>query len=270
MRDRGRGRDGDMALLHGDCKELLKALPVASVDLVVTSPPYDNLRSYNGQKPFTSQDFKAVAQQLLRVLRSGGVIAWVVGDAVIKGSETGISFRQALYFKEIGLNLHDTMVYQKTGFSFPMQTRYQQAFEYMFILSKGRPKTFNPIKDRKNRWAGESIKGTCRKRDGTLIKKHNHGKGKRIGRFGMRTNIWQIANGYFKSTLDKVAYQHPAIFPDKLAHDHIISWSNEGDVVLDPFMGSNTVGKVCKQLKRRFIGMEIDSRYFVIAQTRIK
>ena len=262
-------RKQDIMLLHGDAKKLLINLPAHSVDLIVTSPPYDNLRSYRGQKIFTFNDFKTVAQGLKRLLKKGGVIVWVVGDAVIKGSESGTSFRQALYFKEIGLFLHDTMIYQKTGFSFPMSNRYQQTFEYMFIFSQGTPKTFNPIKDRVNRCHGEKLKGTQRNWDGSLSHKFNHGKNKRIAKFGMRTNIWKIANGYFKSSLDKIAYQHPAIFPESLARDHVISWSNRGDTVLDPFLGSGTTGKVCKQLGRKFIGIELDARYLTIATTRI-
>ena len=256
-------------LFHGDCKKLLTKLPPHSIDLVVTSPPYDNLRSYNGQRPFTFNDFKVVAQELWRVLKKGGVIVWVVGDAVIECSESGTSFRQALYFKDMGLNLHDTMIYEKSGFSFPMHNRYQQIFEYMFILSKGSPKSFNPIKDRINRWAGDKIKGSSRKWDGTLDKKYNYGSDKRIKKLGMRTNIWRILNGYLKTTKDKIAYQHPAIFPDQLARDHIISWSHKGDTVLDPFMGSGTTGKISRQLNRRFIGIEIDPQYFTLARARI-
>ena len=268
--DRGiRMKSKNMTLKLGDCKRLLGHLQTNSIDLVLTSPPYDNLRTYNNQQPFTFDDFKIVAQQLKRVLRPGGVIVWVVGDAVINGSETGTSFRQALYFKKIGLNIHDTMIYEKTGFSFPMHTRYHQIFEYMFIISNGRPKTFRPIKDRINRWAGNEIKGTCRSKNGEIKRKYSHGKGFYIKKFGMRTNIWRFATGYFNTTLDKIAYKHPAIFPDKLAHDHVISWSNKGDIVLDPFMGSGTVGKACKQLSRKFIGIELDSRYFIIAKTRI-
>ena len=256
-------------LLHGDCKKLLAALPANSIDLVVTSPPYDNLRSYNGQAPFTFKDFKTIARELQRVLSHSGVIVWVVGDAVINGSETGHSFRQALHFKSIGLNLHDTMIYQKSGFSFPMKNRYHQIFEYMFVLSKGRPKTFNPIKDRINRCVGEKIRGSWRGHNGQLFKKSAHGKGKRIERLGRRSNIWKILNGYLKTTTDRIAFRHPAIFPDQLARDHIISWSNKGDIVLDPFMGSGTTGKMCKLLNRRFIGMEIDRRYFALAKSRI-
>ena len=259
----------NLTLWEGDCKQLLQNIPNSCIDLIVTSPPYDNLRDYNNQKPFTFTGFKWVAQELSRVLKMGGLIVWVVGDATIKGSESGSSFRQALYFKQIGLNIHDTMIYQKCGFSFPMHNRYHQVFEYMFVFSKGKPKTFNPIKDHLNRWSGDKIKGTSRMKNGTIIKKYNHGKEKIIGNYGKRTNIWKILNGYQKSTKDKIAYQHPAIFPDTLARDHILSWSNKKDLVLDPFMGSGTVGKVCRQLNRRFIGIEIEPQYIAIAKKRI-
>ena len=227
----------------GDCKELLGNIQNQSIDLVITSPPYDNLRDYNNQNPFIFDDFKCIAQELLRILKTGGVIVWVVGDAVIKGSETGSSFRQVLYFKQIGLNLHDTMIYEKSGFSFPMHNRYHQAFEYMFVLSKEKPKTFHPLRDRSNRCFKEKIRGTCRQKDGSIAKKHNHGKGRTVGKYGKRTNIWKILNGYQKSTTDLIAYQHPAILPDALARDHIISWSNERDTVLDPIYGFGNSGQ---------------------------
>lgn len=252
-------------LLRGNCKEVLGQIKSNSVDMVLTSPPYDNLRTYNDQEAFTFDDFKVVANELNRVIKKGGIIVWVVGDAVLNGSESGTSFKQALYFKEIGLNLHDTMIYQKSGFNFPMTNRYQQVFEYMFVFSKGSPKTFNPIQDRANRCFGEKLKGSERQRDGTLSKKRL----KHIGEYGSRTNIWQINNGFMKTTTDKFAYEHPAMFPEKLAEDHIISWSNPHDIILDPFMGSGTTGKACKKLNRKFVGIELDKSYFEIAKKRI-
>lgn len=263
--DKTHSCNGPVKLLHGDCKKLLKSIKSNSIDLVVTSPPYDNLRTYNGQKPFTFEDFKEIANELKRILKNGGVIVWVVGDAVLEGSESGTSFRQALYFKDIGLNIHDTMIYQKCGFQFPMTNRYQQVFEYMFVFTKGRPKTFNPIKDKLNKCAGEKLKGSERQRDGSLTLK----RVKNVGKFGMRTNIWQINNGYMKTTTDKFAYEHPAMFPEQLAEDHILSWSNFNDTVLDPFMGAGTTGKACVKLNRKFIGIELDSSYFKIAQKRV-
>lgn len=235
-----------------DCVEGMKLLPDSFVDLTVTSPPYDNLRKYNG----FSWDFEATAKELYRVTKQGGVVVWVVGDATIKGSETGTSFKQALYLKEIGFNLHDTMIYQKSGVSYPESTRYLQQFEYMFIFSKGKPKSINLIKDRKNKYVG-NVGGNHR---GGLCQREE---------FGLRFNIWQYANGKYNTTKDEIAFLHPAVFPEQLANDHIISWSNEGDVVLDPFMGSGTTAKMAILNNRNFIGFEISDEYCDIARKRI-
>jgi site-specific DNA-methyltransferase (adenine-specific) len=248
-------------LLHGDCLELMKQLPNDHIDLTVTSPPYDNLRTYNG---FTF-DFEGIAKELYRITKDGGVIVWIVGDATINGSESGTSFRQALYFKDIGFNLHDTMIWQKDTFTAvgALINKYAPVFEYMFILSKGKPKTFNPIKDRKNKRFGEFKKGTFRQKDGSTKQLSNIGKP--IAEYGQRFNIWEQSSE--KSKLNRL---HPAPFPEKLAYDHIISWSNEGDTVLDCFMGSGTTGKMAKKLNRNFIGMEISQEYLDIAKKRIE
>jgi site-specific DNA-methyltransferase (adenine-specific) len=247
----------------GDCLEIMKSLPDASIDLTVTSPPYDNLRTYNGY----SFDFEGIAKELYRVTKDGGVVVWVVGDATINGSETGTSFKQALYFKEIGFNLHDTMIYQKNNFANPSSNRYHQIFEFMFILSKGKPKSFNPIKDRKNVCAGESNWGAnkARQKDGSFKERPK----KIVSEYGMRYNIWEFMTSKGFATKDNFAYSHPAIFPEKVAHDHIISWSNEGDTVLDCFLGSGTTGKMANQLNRKFIGIEISQEYLEIAKGRI-
>ena len=247
-----------MNLILGDCLEEMKKMPDKSINLVVTSPPYDNLRDYKGY----TFDFKSIANELFRVVRQGGVVVWVVGDATIKGSETGTSFKQALYFKEIGFNLHDTMIWQKPGFSAvgALSVRYAPVFEYMFILSKGKVKSFNPIKDRLNKVSG-TITGTIMLPDGSRKRMSNEGKKRR--RYGQRFNVWNITQ-VNKNDI------HPAQFPEQLAHDHIISWSNEGDTVLDPFMGSGTTGVACKNLNRDFIGIELNEEYFKIATERIK
>jgi len=248
----------------GDCLEVMKTMEENSVDLTVTSPPYDNLRTYNGY----TFDFEGIAKELYRVTKQGGVVVWVVGDATIKGSETGTSFKQALYFKEIGFNLHDTMIYEKDSISFPETNRYSQIFEFMFILSKGKPKTVNIIKDRKNlHYNGrKKIKGNYRTEENGS-KRHN--KQNLLKEFGSRFNIWRISTGCNKSTLDKFAFQHPAIFPEKLAEDHILSWSNEGDTVLDPMCGSGTTLKMAKKNNRNYIGIEISEDYYKIAEARI-
>lgn len=260
-------------LIQGDCSEKMKDIPDGSIDLTVTSPPYDNLRTYNGNNDlWNEQVWKDCIQDLFRVTKDGGVVVWVVGDATIKGSETGTSFKQALWAMECGFNLHDTMIYNKGNCPFPEKTRYSNIFEYMFIWCKGKP-TFNPICDKRNKTGGSKVKSTTlRQKDGTLTKTSAEKKGldKKIKEFGARFNIWEISPGWGKSHTDKLGYEHPATFPEQLAHDHIISWSNEGDTVLDPFMGSGTTGKMAKQLNRNFIGIELDEEYFEIAKKRIE
>lgn len=240
----------------------MNKMPDGFIDMVLTSPPYDNLRTYKGY----SFDFESIAKELYRVLKNGGVLVWIVGDATIKGSETGTSFKQALFFKEIGFLLHDTMIYQKTGCSAPSKVRYYPSFEYMFILSKGKPSTFNPIKDRKNKWCKRW--GKTRKRrtvDGVFGKEY---ESKIAPEFGMRFNIWQYNQvGGYGST-DKLASKHPATFPEKLAQDHILSWSNENDLVYDPFIGCGTTSKMCSLNNRFYIGSEISSDYCDLARER--
>jgi len=259
-------------LLHGDCLELMKDIPDKSIDLTVTSPPYDNLRSYNGIVAWNFEMFKGVAKELFRITKPGGVVVWIVGDATIKGSETGTSFKQALFFMECGFNLHDTMIYQKDACPFPETNRYYPSFEYMFILSKGKPKTANLIMDKPNKRFGEKITGTGRNPDGTL-KQHTAVKNNTnrvVKEFGVRTNVWLYSVGKWKMTKDEYAYQHPAIFPEQLVQDHIITWSNPGDVVLDPFLGSGTTAKMAILNGRNFIGIELDDEYFEIAKQRIE
>lgn len=261
-------------LLCGDCLEVMKEFPEKSVDLIVTSPPYDTLRFYSTkdekelEKIWNFEKFKYISKELYKITKEGGVVVWVVGDATINGSETGNSFRQALYFKdECGFNLHDTMIYLKHGFAFPSNNRYHQVFEYMFVLSKGRIKCFNPIKDRKNRYRKRG--GGCnRQKDGSM-KEGNRG-GLPLQDYGQRYNVWSYKIGGGHVTKDKIAYQHPAIFPEQLAHDHIISWSNEEDVILDPLCGSGTTLKMAENLNRRWIGIEISEEYCELSKERIK
>lgn len=248
-------------ILQGDCVEIMKKMPDNSVDLTVTSPPYDDLRTYNGY----SFDFENTAKELYRITKDGGVVVWVVGDSTIKGSESGTSFKQALFFKEIGFNLHDTMIWNKGSFAFPSKNCYHQVFEYMFVFSKGKPKALNFIKDRKNLYVGERG-ASGRKKDGT----RNTGKSSVRDEYGKRFNIWNYPIGGGHCTKDKIAYQHPAIFPEQLAEDHIISWSNEGDIVFDPFVGSGTTGKMAVLNNRNFIGIDISEEYCSISDERIE
>ena len=242
-----------------DCISGLRNLPDNSIDLTVTSPPYDNLRTYKG----FSWDFEGVAKELCRVTKQGGVVVWIVGDATINGSETGTSFKQALFFMECGFNLHDTMIWQKPS-PYQHKNRYIQEFEYMFVFSKGKPGTAKLIRDRKNKWAGTKIHGTERQANGELRHKTNFQKRKITPEYGARYNIWDIPSVKCNKT------GHPAVFPVRLAKDHIESWSNEGDVVLDPFMGSGTTAAACIETGRSYIGFEISKEYCEIARKRLE
>ena len=238
-----------------DNLDTMSRMPNDFVDLVVTSPPYDDLRTYGG---FTF-DFESVAKELHRVVKKGGIVVWIVGDGMKNGSESGTSFKQALFFKEIGFNLHDTMIWQKHNFSNPAKNRYHQIYDYMFIFSKGKPKTFNPIKDRPNIEAGKAPRGrnTRRQRDGTF--KEN--KIKVNTEFGMRYNIWRV-----KTEMNPI---HPAQFSEQIASDHIISWSNEGDLVYDPFVGSGTTAKMAVVNKRNYIASELKIEYCELSNKRL-
>lgn len=254
----------DINLLHGDCFEIMKDIPDGSVDLTVTSPPYDNLRNYNGNNDSWNRNvWEAIIGELYRVTKDGGVVVWIIGDATVKGSETGTSFKQALYFKDIGFNIHDTMIWSKGSCPFPDKTRYYQSFEYMFIFSKGKIKTYHPIEDRKNKWARTNVHGTLRQADGSLVRPSGMKTKRKIKDFGVRFNLWE------QSPERKNKTNHPAPFPIRLVQDHIVSWSNEDDTILDPFMGSGTTGVACKSLNRNFIGIELDDEYFEIAKCRI-
>lgn len=288
----------------GNNIQIMKNIDDKSIDLIVTSPPYDKIRDYNGY----TFDFENVIKESYRVLKNGGVMVWVVGDSTINGGKTGTSFKQALYTmgycvqKDIddklyniieqiiesdinthdkivkihdlyynlynflninyirhGFNLYDTIIYEKSGVSPPHKNRYFNAYEFMFIFSKGKPKTVNLIRDKPNKCAGEYTFGnvTRREKDGSLT---NKGR-KKINSHGVRLNIWRYFNGYGFATKDKIAYNHPAIFPEKLAEDHIISWSNENDIVLDPFSGSGTTCKMALKNNRFYIGIDISEQY---------
>lgn len=254
-------------ITNGDCAEVLAVMESKSVDLVITSPPYDDLREYKNNAEWNFVRFRKVARQLYRVMKDGGVVVWVVGDSVVKGNKSLTSFKQALYFQTVGFNMFDVLIYEKAGTAPPHRNRYFNAYEYMFVLSKGLPKTINLISDKPNKWANRSTFGnvTRREQDGSLTPKGR----KVIKPYGVRTNIWRYSNGKGFATKDAIAYEHPAIFPEKLAEDHIVSWSNEGDIVLDPFCGSGTVAKVASELNRQWAGIEISEEYCRIANQRL-
>ena len=244
-------------IIQGDCLEVMKDMPDNSVDLVVTSPPYDNLRDYKGY----TFDFEGIAKELFRITKEGGVVVWVVGDATINGSETGTSFKQALYFKEIGFNLHDTMIYAKQNPIPLTHNRYEQGFEYMFVLSKNKPKTFNPIMIKCNNSGKNTERRTFyQSADGKTSKGH---KNINVKKEKQSSNIWIIPT-------NSGTANHPAQFPEKLAENHIKSWSNEGDIILDPMNGSGTTTKMAKLLKRNFIGIDVSEEYCKIAQERLR
>jgi len=253
-----------MTLINDNCLEAFLDMPDASIDLTVTSPPYDSLRTYNGNNNQWSESvWKSIIVGLYNKTKNGGVVVWIVGDQTQSGSETGTSFKQALWAIECGFRLHDTMIWRKSNFSNPSSNRYHQTFEYMFIFSKGKPKTFNPIKDRKNIYAGQSTRGqnSVRQADGSLKI-----AGKRtINEFGMRHNVWDVNT----SGQNMERFDHPAPFSLAIAEGHILSWSNPGDTIMDCFMGSGTTGVACKKLGREFIGIEMDEAYFKVAENRI-
>lgn len=237
----------------------LGRLPDSCVDLTVTSPPYDNLRDYKG---FT-WDQESLIRELYRVTKPGGVVVWIVNDATVNGSETCTSFRQALLFKATGFNLHDTMIWKKKGAPFPDTVRYYANFEYMFIFSKGRPKTVHLIADKPNIHAGTKIRMTERERDGSTRVSTGSKKGQLVKEICVRFNVWEVTEEKANKT------GHPGVFPVRLAEDHIVSWSDPGDVVLDPFMGSGTTALAAIKNSRKYIGFEIAEEYCAIAQQRI-
>jgi site-specific DNA-methyltransferase (adenine-specific) len=244
-------------IICGNCAQVLAGFPADYIDLTVTSPPYDNLRDYNGYE----FDFEPIARQLYRVTKPGGVVVWVVADATIDGSETGTSFRQALGFQSLGFNV-ETMIYEQAGTGAKgCNYLYWQTFEFMFILSKGKIKTSNLILDKKNQWAGAYSHGRATaKFSGTFTRV-------KVPEYGRRTNIWRYSVGFTNYQNDQ---SHPAIFPEALARDHIISWSNPGDLVLDPMCGSGTTLKMAKELGRNFIGIDISEEYCQLSQRRVE
>lgn len=250
-------------LLNGifctDCVEFMKNMPESSVDLTITSPPYDDLRDYNGY----DFDYERIARQLFRITKEGGVVVWVVGDKIVKGNKTLSSFKQALTFQKIGFNVHDTMIYKKKNTPFMRSNAYTNCFEYMFIFSKGSPKTFNPLKEKTAR-SGYEMLVHNKKSDG--INKKTLGK---LNPEKTKTNIWEYAVGLGGTTRDKIAFKHPAVFPERLAEDHILSWSNPGDIVFDPMCGSGTTCKMAMLNNRNFIGCDISQEYVNIARERL-
>lgn len=252
-------RDDLSGFYVADCVDFMEKMPKGCVDLIVTSPPYDDLREYKGYK----FDFHAVAQGMLKVLKMGGVAVWVVGDK-INGGRSLTSFRQGLYFQEIGFVVHDVMIYQKKNTPFMRSNAYTNCYEFMFVLSKGKPKTFNPLKQKTVR-QGQEMLVYNKLSDGVNKKTLGELKPEKT-----RTNIWQYAVGLGGTTADKNAFTHPALFPEKLAQEHILSWSNEGDLVYDPMCGAGTTCKMAFLTGRQFLGTDISAEYIQVAKDRLK
>lgn len=266
-------------LYNDDCLKVMKTMDDECIDLVLTSPPYSDIREYKGYE----FNYKPIAKELYRLVKNGGVVVWVVGDKTKNGTEELIPFLQALFFKEIGFCV-ETMIYAKPNCPFPANVRYNQQFEFMFIFSKGIIKTFNPIKELKSEKEIKKIakkqinvkSKSYRKKDGTTIRADtdermlNRLKNSVCNIEKTRGNVWIYSSGYMVNSKDKISFEHPATFPEKLANDHIISWSNEGDTVFDPFTGSGTSGKMALLNNRHFIGCEISKEYCDIAVKRIQ
>lgn len=243
-----------------DCVEFMKSMDENYVDLTVTSPPYDDLRNYKGYH----FDFENVAKGLYRVTKKGGVVVWVVGDKITNGNRTLTSFKHAIFLQECGFNVHDVMIYRKKNTPFMRSNAYTNCYEFMFVFSKGKPNTFSPLTEKTVRQGFEMVvynKGADAVNNKTL---------KELKAEKTKTNIWDYAVGMGGSTSDKDAFKHPAIFPEKLAEDHIVSWSKEGDIIFDPMCGSGTTLKMAKKHNRLYIGCDISAEYVDIAKKRLK
>lgn len=248
------------SVYHSDCVELMKIMDENSIDLTVTSPPYDELRHYNGY------DFNVehIAKGLFKVTNKGGVVVWVVGDKIKNGNKSLTSFKQALLFQEVGFNVHDVMIYKKKNTPFMRTNAYTNCYEFMFVFSKGTPKTFNPLKVKTMRQGNEMLphnKGA----DGINKKIMGELKPEKT-----MTNIWEYAVGLGGTTNDRIAFIHTAVFPEKLAEDHILSWTNEGDTVFDPMCGSGTTCKMAIKNKRFYIGCDISKEYVELTEKRLE
>jgi DNA modification methylase len=242
-------------IYHENCIDTMKRMPDSFIDCTITSPPYDGLRVYNG----FSFDFESIAKELFRVTKEGGVVVWIVSDGTIEGSETGTSFNQALFFKKCGFNLYDTMIWLKPSPQVPTESRYYDVFEYMFILSKGKPKYLNLLSDKKNKSFG--LKSKKETRSSKEDRKYKEGI-RIVSEYSRRYNVWEISRGKSKTS-------HPAVFPERLAGDHLLSWTKEGDLIYDPFMGSGTTAIVAQKLNRKFIGSEISEQYIQLINKRL-
>lgn len=247
-------------LYIANCVDFMRQLEANYIDLTVTSPPYDNLRDYKG----FSFEFRDIAKELYRITKKGGIVVWVVGDKIKNGNRSLTSFKQALYFQELGFNVHDVMIYRKKNTPFMRSNAYTNCYEFMYVFSKDRVKTFHPLKEKTVRNGIEPLphnKGA----DGVNKKIF-----KELKREKSRTNIWEYAVGLGGTTSDRIAFKHTAVFPEKLAEDHILTWTNPGDLVFDPMVGSGTTCKMALKNNRIYLGCDISEEYIQIANERLK
>lgn len=247
------------SVYHADCVELMKRMQENYIDLTVTSPPYDNLRDYQG----FNFEFPLIAKELYRVTKQGGIVVWVVGDKITKGNRSLTSFRQALYFQDVGFNVHDVMIYRKKNTPFMRSNAYTNCYEFMFVFSKGAPNIFNPLKTKTARQGLEMLPFN-KKSDGVNKKSLGELKPEKT-----LTNVWEYAVGLHGSTSDKIAFKHPAVFPEKLAEDHILTWTNQGDLVFDPMVGSGTTAKMALKNSRNYIVCDISADYVELTKQRL-
>lgn len=246
-----------------DCLEGMRGLPGECIPLTLTSPPYGGIRTYDGHDEW---DFMAVARELHRITVEGGVVVWVVQEQIIDGSESGETSRQRLAFADIGFRIHHTMVMARSSGFQTSKIRYGRPLEYAFILSKGRPRHFSPIRDKRNKCAGETRNKTNRNPDGSLV---------RAGRwttrpFGVRGPVWPYHTGKHHNAEEGYAHDHPALMPERMAEDHILSWSKVGELVFDPFAGAGTTLKMARLNFRRYLGFEANREYVEIARRRLR
>lgn len=247
----------------GDCLEVMKTIPDNYFDMIITSPPYDNLRNYTNDLEWTFESFKKIAKELFRVCKEGASLVWIVNDEKIKGCESLTSFKQCIEFVDIGFNLNDTMIWNKGGFSAvgSLKNQYAPVFEFMFVFCKGKIKTFNPLKDRKTKHGGKYASGTVRQLDGST---KPMSKKMLIKEYSQRFNIWDIP-----PQRQRGVNKHPAPFPVNLIEDHVKSWSNENDIILDCFAGSGTTAIACENTNRKWVCIEISEKYANLAFERI-
>lgn len=254
-------------ILHCDCVVGMRILTAGCIPLTVTSPPYDGMRRYGGDR-WDFETFRSVAEQLHRITAPGGVVVWIVQDQIKAGRESGTTSRQRLQFERIGFRVYSTMIMVSHGFRLPQPRRYVNQYQYALILSKGRPRSVELLRDRPNSTAGERSKGKIRTPDGALLRRTYPGRV--VADFGLRSNVWSYDIGWAKSTRDSYAFEHPAVMPEKMAEDHILSWSKPGDIVFDPFCGSGTTSKMALLNHRRFLGFEVHEPYYELALRRME